>query len=264
MFWNHQTTAEESARPEGDLNDLAGELTGNARWKENGLTGPGLYAPIKVHAAYSGSVNDLAKSIGVSIRASGRAKEGDAEGRKGPVIESIASAKSVDFVTTPGAGGEILQLFEAAGRRIIASHEENMEAKNLQEANTQLAAQAAEIAKLRETVVLGQAATFVNDALAAAQLPAITKQRLTRELVAAMPIRENVLDMVAYKLRCDEALKAAAAEVAAITGAGQIRGMGATAPADLTEADADKKLAEAFGAFGWSKEKTELAARGRN
>jgi hypothetical protein len=50
----------------------------------------------------------------MSIRASGKAKEGKAEGRTGPIIEQLTRGISVDYVTKPGAGGKILQLFEAA------------------------------------------------------------------------------------------------------------------------------------------------------
>jgi hypothetical protein len=43
MFWNHDTDAEESARPEGDLNRLAAVTTSDAQWNESGVDGPGLY-----------------------------------------------------------------------------------------------------------------------------------------------------------------------------------------------------------------------------
>ena len=39
-FWNHQTDAEEAARPEGDLRDLASVLTEDAHFENNGPTGP--------------------------------------------------------------------------------------------------------------------------------------------------------------------------------------------------------------------------------
>jgi hypothetical protein len=265
MFWDHQTDAEEAARPEGSLNNLAGELTGKAKYQEDGPTGPGLYAPIKVHNAYSDSVNDLSKSIGVSIRAAGRAKEGEAEGKKGPVIQSLESAKSIDFVTSPGAGGEILQLFEAARTRTKTTQESQMEAKDLKEANAQLTAQAGELAKLRETVLLREAADFVRESIPAATLPAVTRQRLINELVRAMPLKENALDTAAYKTKLDEAVKAAVAEIAAITGAGEVRGMGATPTADETKslAEAEKTMIDSFALLGLSEAGAKIAAKGR-
>ena len=40
-FWDHQTAAEESARPEGSLRDLASALTEDAHYEETGTAGPG-------------------------------------------------------------------------------------------------------------------------------------------------------------------------------------------------------------------------------
>jgi hypothetical protein len=273
MFWDHQTAAEEAARPEGSLDDLASELTGNAYWDQNGPKGAALYAPVKAFEAYKPAINDLSKSIGVSIRASGRAQKGTAEGKEGPIITSLESAKSIDYVTSPGAGGEILQLFEAArSRQKPNTQESEMEVKNLQEANAQLTAQAAqistqaaELAKLRESVIVGQAAGFVRESLASVSLPGVTKTRLTSELVAAMPLKENALDTAAYKTKIDEAVKAAVAEIAAITGAGQIQGMGAAPTADDTKAiaEANQSLEASFQLLGLKESTAKLAAKGR-
>ena len=104
MHWDHQTATEEAERPEGSLTTLAGELISDARWQDSGQAGPGLYADAKVFGPYQEAVNELAPHIGVSIRASGRTKQGEAEGRKGPILEQLVAARSCDFVVTPGAG----------------------------------------------------------------------------------------------------------------------------------------------------------------
>jgi len=114
MYWNHPTMAQESERPEGDLRDLAAVLVSDARWEESGAAGPGLYADAKVFGDYAPAVEELAPHIGVSIRASGRAATGEAEGRQGPIINALTVGRSVDFVTEPGAGGRIVEMFEAA------------------------------------------------------------------------------------------------------------------------------------------------------
>jgi hypothetical protein len=277
MFWDHQTAVEEAERPEGSLDDLAAELTGNARWQESGPEGPGLYAPIKAFEAYAPSINDLSKSIGVSIRAAGRAAKGKApDGKEGPIIQSLESARSVDFVTSPGAGGKILQLFEAARRTTPQQKQESeMDVKNLQEANALLTAQAAqiatlqesskEIAKLRESVLIGQAASFVGGKLTGIALPAITKQRIAAELVAQMPVKENALDTTAYEALVDAKVKEAVAEIAAITGAGEVRGMGAAPTADdsKTLAESRTSMEESFALLGLNESTAKLAAKGR-
>jgi len=48
MFWDHQTEAQEVEKPEGSLNDLAAVFISDARWDENGVKGPGLYAETPV------------------------------------------------------------------------------------------------------------------------------------------------------------------------------------------------------------------------
>lgn len=140
MYWNHPTLGQESERPEGDLRDLAAVLVSDARWEESGAEGPGLYADAKVFGDYAGAVEELAPYIGVSIRASGRATTGEAEGRQGAIINALTAARSVDFVTEPGAGGRIVEMFEAArpgatadGGRQTADGAQLTEARNVAE-----------------------------------------------------------------------------------------------------------------------------------
>jgi len=114
MYWDHPTKTEAKERPERSLRDLAGELTEDGKYMEDGPTGPGVYAPAKVFDAYKPVVEELAPHIGTSHRATGTKKYGEAEGKKGAIIERLTGAASVDFVTQPGRGGEIVQLFEAA------------------------------------------------------------------------------------------------------------------------------------------------------
>lgn len=117
MYWDHPTATEAKERPERSLRDLAGELVEDGRYITDGPTGPGVYAKAKVFGSYRGAVEELAPHIGTSHRASGVRKYGEAEGKKGHIIEKLTSAASVDFVTQPGRGGEIVQLFEAARER---------------------------------------------------------------------------------------------------------------------------------------------------
>lgn len=122
-FWNHPTAQEEAARPEGDLRDLASVLTEDAHYEENGPAGAGLYARATVQPHFREHVDSLSKHIGMSIRAAGKAREGKADGKAGPIIEQLTRGISVDYVTTPGAGGKVLQLFEAARPRPNSTHE---------------------------------------------------------------------------------------------------------------------------------------------
>lgn len=245
MFWDHQTPAEEASRPEGSLDRLAAELTEDAHYLDDGPAGPGLYARAKVFERYQSAVKDMAPHIGVSIRAAGMTRPGEADGRKGPIVERIAAAKSVDFVTVPGAGGQILQLFESAGRRAAAitskeTHtmtEEQMKAliaaeiapirESLKAAETQLAETNTENARLCETIALQSARDYVARKLATIDgLPQITKQRLTETLPAKATVKDGKLDEAALAAIVESA---ATAEAEYLTAAGvrtKVNGMG--------------------------------------
>lgn len=111
MFVNHQTDKEAQARPEGDIRDWAANIT--KVWPEADGTIKAkavvINPVIKETLKNLASVNQLG-TMGVSIRAMGEAKEGEVEGKKGKIVESLLAAKSVDFVTFPGAGGQVESL----------------------------------------------------------------------------------------------------------------------------------------------------------
>ena len=58
-------------------------------------------------------ITDLAPHIGLSHIAFGRATIGEAEGEKGTIIESINKVQIINLVTKGGAGGQIIQMFDA-------------------------------------------------------------------------------------------------------------------------------------------------------
>lgn len=275
MYWNHPTTSEEAERPERDLRDLAAELVTDATWQAKGPAGPGLYADAKVFGGYREAVNELAPHIGVSIRALGKARQGEAEGRTGTLIEQLVAAKSVDFVTQAGAGGQVLQLFEAArGRGHTPAQEDAVSEKELTEARAAITAlqeraaqQDAELARLRETALLREARDLAVAQLRMADLPDVTKGRLAEALAKNPPVTEGALDRAAFAAAIDEAVKAEAAYLAQVSQTGAIRGMGSAAPdaaaVAVTEA-AQTRLASALGRLGGFSESTaKLAAAGR-
>lgn len=287
MFWNHQTAAEEASRPEGDLSKLAAELTEDARWDENGAKGPGLYAKAKVFEQYAPAVKDLAPHIGVSIRASGLGRQGEAEGRKGLIVEKLTSAKSVDFVTIPGAGGQVLQLFESAGRRPAANPSQEFEMNEQQvqalieaavapvrtqaaAAETRVVAAEAKVttletenARLRESLVLRDARSFIDKRLATITMPAMTRQRLAESLVGQATVKEGRLDEAALSAAVDAAAKAEMQYLSEATGGMRVSGFGA-APAGEPKTLDEAALAKRMGSlFGLSEAGAAVAAAGR-
>lgn len=247
-FWNHQTEAEESARPEGDLRDLASVLTEDARYEQAGPAGPGLYARAKVFEQFRQPVDDLAKYIGMSIRAAGRAKEGKAEGRTGPIIEQLTKGISVDYVTTPGAGGKILQLFEAARTAKPAAQPAttppikeaatDMDAAEIKALKESLAIQAIELRKLRERAALSDAAIEARKYYGTVQVAEAVQERvLGRVLAGSIPLTEaGDLDTAKLTKIVEAQTNDELAYIAKLSGGRIVTGMGAAQPVALTEA----------------------------
>jgi len=279
-FWNHQTDAEEAARPEGNLDDLASVLTEDAYYAD-GPKGPGLYAKAKVYEHYRRPIDDMAKDIGVSIRAQGKAREGKLpDGSTGRVIEELTRAISVDYVTTPGAGGQVVSLFESA--RVHQSDkqgEENMneaEIKKLIEAaitaskaetDTKIKGLEGENRKLRERVAVAEAATQVDSLLQGVDvLEGIRARVKGRILAGVLPFTEaGDLDLVKLKALVEAETKSESEYVAKLVeGSGvKVVGLGSTDKTgdELSEADFEKQMVESYMREGKTKEQAERLAR---
>jgi hypothetical protein len=293
MFWDHPSATEDADRPERSLRDLSAVLAGDAYWQEAGPAGAGLYGDAKVFADYQPALEELAPHIGVSIRAEGQAHLGEADGRNGLIIDSIVASKSVDFVTAAGAGGEVLQLFEAVrGHKPlqpkeapVADSQELIEARRAQSEATQKLAEAealgalaaaerdaqrTELARFRETALISEARDSVTFAIADtkyARVPDVTKARLVESIATNPPVNaDGKLDGAALTTRFDEAMKSEIEYIAKLTGRGDgtVNGLGSDVTideAELTRTNAD--LENSFGRLGLSESGAKTAAAGR-
>lgn len=104
MFIDHPTETEEWERPERSIRDYAGVFLEDATVGEDGA----LYTVCKVFSGVNELIKDKWEHIGVSINA----WCADPISEDG-VVPPIAGVRSVDFVTTPGAGGAIVDLLES-------------------------------------------------------------------------------------------------------------------------------------------------------
>lgn len=282
MYWDHPTPREDAERPERELDDLAAVLASDARWQANGPKGPGLYADALVMEHYRGKIDELAPHIGVSIRAFGTAKMGEADGRQGRIVDALNVGRSIDFVTAAGAGGEILTLFESARQSAVTAtsgdvsnqplvEENRMDLKELQEANatlqTQLDEAKAANARVLKALILREAKDHVNAALVKIDLPAITRTRLAESLAKAAPVKDGALDHDAFAAQIAEAVKAEVKYLSEAAGLGRIRGMGGSnddnAENNVQASEAAEALVDAFQTLGLSESAAKSAAAGR-
>jgi hypothetical protein len=267
MYWDHPTQTEEKERPERSLDGLAGILQEDATWRADHPKGPGLYASAKVFKHYQPAVAELAPHIGVSIRALGKAKVGEAEGKKGPIVETLSKGQSLDFVTVAGAGGEILSQFAEAAR-ITPSNTQGDDAVSeaqLKEAQDKLKEATDKLARLQEAAVLREAADKVRALLDGhgTNLPDITRDRLHRALAQNPPLQESGdLDVEKLTKAVKEAIADETDYLSKVVGVGRIRGFGGVTP--LGESDQyDKDMTEAFRSIGLDENTAKIAAAGR-
>lgn len=289
MYLDHPTSIEEKGRPERSVKDLAAVIEGNVAYEKNHPDGAGVYADAHVFGPYRGMLKEMAPYIGLSHRAQGKSKAGQAEGRSGSIIESLDKAFSVDFVTLPGAGGGLVQMYESwrekpettQSEKNNAPIEENKEEimtitltelketrpeiveaikaetlKELKESETvkvsegeledaqaEILALKAEIARLKEKTAVGEAAIIATDALKDSKVPNLAKPRILEALVSKAVLKEGALDTDAFKVVIEETLKTETEFYAKLTESGKVRGMGTTPSA---AADVSKALKESF------------------
>jgi hypothetical protein len=107
----------------GSISTLAASLAEDARWEpdwvdpDNPGEEPGrLVAENRVFSHKREMLAEIKDVIGTSIAAAAEISYGEAQGRKGQIIERLIPAVTnrVDYVTVPGRGGRISEVLEAA------------------------------------------------------------------------------------------------------------------------------------------------------
>lgn len=302
MFWDHPSQTERVDRPERSLKDLAAVIEGPVRWVNEGRDGPGLYAEARVFKPYRETLAELAPHIGVSIRASGSAAEGEADGRKGRIVESIKSAFSVDFVTKPGAGGKILEIFESArglnqdphtpeedsmdlqeaiAARDAAERDRDAANAELEETKTTLEEVTSErdslkedVARFSEAQMLTEAKTYARSRIEEAKLPGdaklpdVTITRLVESLGSNPPTDEDgKINKTKFDEMLVEGIKSEVEYLTTVTGGGKIRGMGGgegESSHEESQEDFQKRMDSAFSTMGLSESARKHAVGGRN
>ena len=110
MFLDHPTMDEEYQRPERSLKDFVGNVR-NVRYNSEKEQ---VEANAEIHLPWFEELVERAKSeIKVSINAIGKTTPIEIENEEWFRVEEIIAARSVDFVTEAGAGGEVRSLHES-------------------------------------------------------------------------------------------------------------------------------------------------------
>ena len=259
VYLNHATAAEEAQRPEGDVKNLAGVLTGAAYWSESHAKGPGLYGRMKVFQDHAQLVEEKAPHVGMSIRASGTGSGKLIDGK--PELASLTHAESVDVVTRAGAGGMILT--ESA---VIRPQEGELTAQEIQRIVESATA------PLRERLIRADAKEAAAALLQGVTLPQAAKDRIIMRAVESAPVTSGILDSTKLGEIVAREAKSEGEYIAALVGSGRVVGMG-VAPVQIDAKEAERRAAadktaneEAIAVFeslGMPKEAAKIAAQGR-
>jgi hypothetical protein len=229
VYLNHPTAAEEAARPEGDVSNLAGVLTTAASYHEAHAKGPGLYARMKVFADHGQMVEEKAPHVGMSIRAMGE-READKVRDGVPVLKELTSAESVDVVTRAGAGGMILT--EAAKP---AAGEVEL---TLQEAQKMVTdAVAAATAPVQKRLMEADARDEVARVLRGSALHEETRDRILESALLNIPTKDGALDTEKFRESVVKIAQREAEYATRLSGGGRVVGLGPSASLPLSEAD---------------------------
>lgn len=119
LYLDHPTETEQVERPVRSVRDIAAVVTEAGTVDK---TTGGVRGKVTATASYRHLLTDetLMENIGLSIRGSATdIVEGEAEGRRGGIIEGLADIASVDFVTRAGRGGRVLQVLESARPSVV-------------------------------------------------------------------------------------------------------------------------------------------------
>jgi len=126
MHIDHLSITERREKPAGSLLTLASVLTEDAVWEPDYVdeeTGdPGrLAAPALLGSRYRDVITEFKDYIGTSISAGADVTIGEAEGRKGTIVEKLYAdpLNRVDFVTVAGRGGKVDKVLESIAGRVV-------------------------------------------------------------------------------------------------------------------------------------------------
>lgn len=120
MHIDHQSAEEREKQPAGKVDTIAAYLAEDAKWEpdwldpETGVKGR-LFAEARVTSRWAGHLQEIKDVIGASIVAPAEFTVGEAEGRRGRIIEQLFPdvLNRVDFVTKAGRGGRISEVLES-------------------------------------------------------------------------------------------------------------------------------------------------------
>jgi hypothetical protein len=114
-YADHPAKSEAKERPERSVRDVVGFYKDPKQEEDGRLTAALRFTDEPLFKLAEVAIKENPSLIGLSINALGRTVLGEAEGKKGVIVEAIEKANSTDIVTTPAAGGKFDTLLASSG-----------------------------------------------------------------------------------------------------------------------------------------------------
>jgi cation transport regulator len=254
MYADHPTEADEKARPERSIKDWVATLKNVRVNSKNEVVGEAMIVEPWLQDKLT-TLRDqgLLSEMGISINAIGQASKQTIEGTQTNFIEKIIRARSVDFVTEAGAGGQV-EIFESSNdfdvdiislevlkeRRpdlveliedvAIDRIKTEVKTMELEERITTLEVEKGTL--LKENADLKGLISEASKAEGIAKVQVTVKEALDKSTLPVLA-KEKITGMFSGKdniTGLEEAIKAEADYIAAITEAGKVKGMGGSGP----------------------------------
>ncbi len=289
MYADHPTDAEDKARPERSIRDWVATLV-DVSVDESGW----VHGIAEIHEEWvkekleSLSAKGMLEKMGISINAVGSATKGKIDGKDTLIVEKLVAARSVDFVTEPGAGGivtfyesvrgydvDLIELSELAERRpdLVLTIEATVRSEISKEAKQTMAIEdtVKDLEKQVETLTTQNEAYKEAEVVAAKAKAKDEAQAAIKEAVekSELPVKakEKMMQRWADSETSEgikESIQSEADYIATLSESSKVRGMG---PSELTPASEKEKLAlrESFKRTNptWTDEQLDTAVNGR-
>ncbi|MHB1418470.1 MAG: hypothetical protein ACYCX4_02620 [Bacillota bacterium] len=264
-YTDHQTEREERERPQNSVLKLVGHWS-DAQQEPDGratavfnLSESALWLrPLLVEAEKLNNEKGIVL-VGPSINGYGTVRMGEAEGRRGKIVESAKLLNSIDIVTEPGAGGTVDKLLEdakpnkeddpvdwtkvtleelkanrpdlvqTAGQERLTEVKADFQ-KDLDTLKESVSAVDTENKRLRSELATERikitVKTKIVDSLRESKLPEVSQKRLAGMLELRDFTKEGVVDETVLKEAVDAAVAEERAYLTKLTESGRVIGMG--------------------------------------
>ena len=287
MFVDHATEAENKARPEGSVHNWVANLSNVFAESDGTVKGTAtVFDPTFKAKLDALNSQGLLKQMAVSGRMAAGWSPETIEGQESARIDELVAARSVDFVTYAGAGGqveamesdavndewELDSISEAELRKrrpdLVTVIESSYQGATMKSLETQLQEATAALATERQARTTAEAKLAEADKTAKKAAAQTELAKMLAESKLPEPAQKRIREMFSEALAVDgmkEKIEQEKEYIRSFAGPALVKGLGTKHNGTVEESAKDSRalLKESFIAAGMTEKDAEIAAAGR-